>query len=55
MERFVAPDSRLSEAQVRDYMRQLCQAVAHIHKNNIVHLDIKVRPRKKHCLFPVTV
>ncbi len=35
----------MTEADVIHYMRQTCQGVQHIHKNNIIHLDLKVHIR----------
>ena len=32
-----------TEANVINWMRQICQGVAHMHKNNIIHLDLRVK------------
>ncbi|KAI5726324.1 hypothetical protein M8J76_000791 [Diaphorina citri] len=40
-ERITAPDYKMSEAEVINYMRQVCEAVKHMHEKNIIHLDVK--------------
>ncbi|XP_023233613.1 myosin light chain kinase, smooth muscle-like [Centruroides sculpturatus] len=40
-ERITAEDYKMSEAEVINYMRQLCEGVKHMHEKNIIHLDIK--------------
>ncbi|XP_076471204.1 twitchin-like [Babylonia areolata] len=40
-DRIAAEDYKMSEAEVINYMRQVCEAVKHMHENSIVHLDIK--------------
>ncbi|CAL8090942.1 unnamed protein product [Calicophoron daubneyi] len=38
----IADDSyQMNEAEVVKYIRQVCEAVKHMHDNNIIHLDIK--------------
>lgn len=37
-ERITAPDYKMSEAEVINYMRQVCEAVKHMHEKNIIHL-----------------
>ncbi|KJH43663.1 fibronectin type III domain protein [Dictyocaulus viviparus] len=38
----VADDSnRMTEAEVTDYIRQICKALCHMHEMNYVHLDLK--------------
>ena len=41
-EKLVTSDYVLTEEDCINYMRQVCQGVAHMHKNNILHLDLKV-------------
>ena len=41
-DRIAAEDYKMSEAEVINYMIQVCQGLAHMHENSIVHLDIKV-------------
>ena len=31
----------MTEEEAKKYIRQICQGLAHMHENNIVHLDIK--------------
>jgi serine/threonine protein kinase len=32
---------RMSEKEAIDYIRQVCDALKHMHENNYVHLDLK--------------
>lgn len=41
-ERITADGYTMSEAEAINYMRQICEAVKHMHEKNIVHLDLKV-------------
>ena len=41
-DRLVAEDYDLKESDCITYMRQICQGVQHMHRNNIIHLDLKV-------------
>jgi serine/threonine protein kinase len=38
------PGVRLTDAHIKCYMKQLLEGVHHMHKNKILHRDIKGRP-----------
>ncbi|KAJ8886799.1 hypothetical protein PR048_013011 [Dryococelus australis] len=40
-ERITAEGYTMSEAEVINYMTQICEGVKHMHEKNIIHLDIK--------------
>ncbi|XKL66402.1 hypothetical protein PGB90_009822 [Kerria lacca] len=40
-ERITTDGYVMSEAEVINYMRQICEAIKHMHERNIIHLDIK--------------
>lgn len=40
-ERITAEGYSMSESEVINYMRQICEAIKHMHEKNIIHLDIK--------------
>ncbi|KAG8238874.1 hypothetical protein J437_LFUL018785 [Ladona fulva] len=40
-ERITAEGYTMSESEVINYMRQICEGVKHMHEKNIIHLDIK--------------
>merc|ERR1712051_897482 len=40
-EKITAEGYSMSEAEVINYMRQICEGVKHMHERNIIHLDIK--------------
>ena len=42
-DRIADPNYKMTEAEAIKYMRQICQGLKHMHENNIVHLDLKVR------------
>ncbi|CAD7001755.1 unnamed protein product, partial [Ceratitis capitata] len=40
-ERITTEGYRMTEAEVINYMRQICEGIRHMHEKNIIHLDIK--------------
>lgn len=44
-DRIAAEDYKMTEAEVINYLRQMCEGLKHMHENSIVHLDVKVRLR----------
>ena len=42
-DRIADPNYKMTEAEAIKYMRQICQGLRHMHENNIVHLDLKVK------------
>ncbi|XP_069132542.1 twitchin-like isoform X10 [Argopecten irradians] len=40
-DRIAADDYKMNEAEVINYIRQVCDGLRHMHENSIVHLDIK--------------
>lgn len=40
-ERITADDYKLTEPEVINYMRQICEGLRHMHEQSILHLDIK--------------
>lgn len=40
-ERITADGYVMSEAEVINYMRQICEGIKHMHEKNIIHLDVK--------------
>jgi len=40
-ERITGEGYEMSEAEVINYMRQICEGIKHMHEKNILHLDIK--------------
>ncbi|XP_055385446.1 twitchin isoform X34 [Condylostylus longicornis] len=40
-ERITAEGYSMTEAEVINYMRQVCEGIRHMHEKNIIHLDIK--------------
>jgi serine/threonine protein kinase len=40
-EKIAEPNYRMTEPEAKRYIRQICDALQHMHENNIVHLDIK--------------
>ncbi len=45
-DRIADPNYKMTEAEAIKYMRQICQGLQHMHENNIVHLDLKVREER---------
>jgi serine/threonine protein kinase len=45
-ERVVADDFTLTERDCILFMRQICEGVEYMHKNYVVHLDLKVMDNK---------
>lgn len=41
-DRIADEDYKMTEAEVINYMRQVCEGLKHMHENSIVHLDVKV-------------
>lgn len=35
----------MTEAEAINYVRQICEAIQHMHDLNIVHLDLKVKTK----------
>lgn len=46
-ERVVADDFTLTERDCILFLRQICEGVSYMHKNHVVHLDLKVSFSKK--------
>lgn len=46
-DRIAAEDYKMSEAEVINYMRQVCDGLRYMHENSIVHLDVKVSFHEK--------
>lgn len=46
-ERVVADDFTLTERDCILFLRQICEGVSYMHKNHVVHLDLKVSFTKK--------
>jgi serine/threonine protein kinase len=46
-DRIADPNYKMTEAEAIKYMRQICQGLRHMHENNIVHLDLKVRRKTR--------
>lgn len=40
-EKIYEPGYQMTEEQVRKYMRDICEAVRHMHDRNVIHLDLK--------------
>ncbi len=42
LQRLVNPVWEHKEADIIHYMKQICDGITHLHKCNIIHLDLKV-------------
>lgn len=54
-ERITAEGYQMSEAEVINYMRQICEAVKHMHERNIIHLGKFNSRNMLQCLFMLTL
>lgn len=45
-DRVADEDYKMTESEVINYVRQVCDGIQHMHEQNIVHLDIKVQQIK---------
>ncbi|KAK6047730.1 immunoglobulin I-set domain protein [Cooperia oncophora] len=43
LDKIIEDDMLMSEDEAKDYMRQILQGLEHMHSNQIVHLDLKVK------------
>lgn len=50
-ERITAEGYTMSEAEVINYMRQICEGVKHMHERNIIHLGKIIIPYKHYNVF----
>ena len=49
MDRLLEPGQDHLEADCIHYIRQLCNAVAHMHKHNYINLGVKVNTSPSNC------
>ncbi len=47
----VSPNFKMTEQEAKKHIRQICEALQHMHESNIVHLDI----RPEHVVFETQV